>query len=68
MPQTTIKYDLEVNEDGQVDLRVPFEPGTHVTVFVIERENDSFNDLLSAAQSSIDFWDNPYDDEDWNDA
>jgi len=25
-----------------------------------------FDDLLSAAQSSLDFWNNPYDDEDWN--
>ncbi len=24
------------------------------------------DDLLLSAQSSIDFWDNPFDDEDWN--
>jgi hypothetical protein len=24
------------------------------------------NDLLTAAESSLDFWDNPFDDEDWN--
>ena len=30
---------------------------------------DSFShDLLSASQSSLEFWDNPLDDEDWNDA
>lgn len=68
MPQTTLKYDLEVKEDGHVEVRVPFRPGTHITVFVVKKQNDSFDDLMIAAQSSIDFWDNPYDDEDWNDA
>jgi hypothetical protein len=36
-------------------------------VFVVEEPND-FADLVSAAQSSLGFWDNPMDDEDWNDA
>jgi len=27
---------------------------------------DLLADLLSAAESSLDFWDNPLDDEDWN--
>ena len=26
------------------------------------------DDLIQAAQSSLDFWDNPFDDEDWNNA
>jgi hypothetical protein len=26
------------------------------------------DDLIAAAQSSLDFWDNPFDDEDWNEA
>jgi hypothetical protein len=29
---------------------------------------DDVNDLVEAAASSTDFWDNPLDDEDWNDA
>jgi hypothetical protein len=28
----------------------------------------SRSDLLKAAQSSLDFWDNPFNDEDWNNA
>jgi hypothetical protein len=51
-----------------VELQVPFPPGAYVTVFVIEEPADNFSDLISAAQSSLDFWDNPYDDEDWNNA
>lgn len=65
--QTALKYDVEVTENGQVELSVPFPPGAHVTVFVIEA-GESFNDLMGAAESSLAFWDNPYDDEEWNNA
>ena len=68
MPQTALKYDVEVKDDGRVELTVPFPPGAHVIVFVIEAADDSFAELLLAAQSSLDFWDNPFDDEDWNNA
>jgi hypothetical protein len=67
MVQTALKYDLEVLDEGRVELRVPFPPGAHVTVFVV-KAGDAFDDLLSASQGSLDFWDNPFDDEDWNDA
>ena len=46
---------------------VPLCPGVHVTVFVIETPEDAFHDLVQAAHSSLDFWNNPFDDEDWND-
>ena len=68
MALTALKYDLEVKDEGRVELRVPFRPGSHVTVFVVEEPADSLADLLSAAQSSLDFWDNALDDEDWNNA
>jgi hypothetical protein len=68
MAQTALKYDLEVLEEGRIELCVPFPPGAHITVFVIGEPTDTFDDLLSAAQSSLDFWDNPFDDEDWNNA
>ncbi len=68
MPQKALKYDIEVLEKGRVELQVPFIPGSHVTVFVIEQPCDIFNDLLEASQSSVGFWDNAYDDEDWNNA
>jgi len=31
-----------------------------------EEDSGTFNDLLAATQGSLDFWDNPLDDEDWN--
>ena len=68
MAQTTLKYELEVKEEGRVELKVPFSPGTRVIVFVVKESDDTFDDLLLAAQSSLDFWDNPFDDEDWNNA
>lgn len=67
-PQTALKYDIEVNEDGQVQFRVPFPNGSHLIVFVMEAPSDDTNDLMMAAQSSLDFWDNPIDDEEWNSA
>ncbi len=68
MEQMALKYDTEVKAGGRVELDVPLAPGVHVTVFVIESSNGAFQDLLSASQSSLAFWDNPLDDEDWNDA
>ena len=67
-PQTALKYDAEVTDDGRVELTVPFAPGAHVIIFVIEAAADGFDELLAAAQSSLDFWDHPFDYEDWNNA
>jgi len=67
-PQTALKYDIEVVQAGRVELSVPFPVGAQLTVFVIEATDDGFEDLLSAAQSSLAYWDNLWDDEDWNDA
>ncbi len=63
--QTALKYDSEVQKDGRVEVAVPLPPGSKVTVFVI-KDADTFSDLVMASESSLDFWDNPYDDEDWN--
>ncbi len=65
--QTTLKYDVNVKENGRVELEVPFPAGAHLIVFVVEAD-DALSDLAGAAESSLDFWNNPYDDEDWNNA
>lgn len=64
LSQTALKYDVEVRPDGSVELKVPFPVGAHLTVFVIEVPDEMLEDLTAAAQSSLDFWDNAYDDED----
>lgn len=63
MPQTPLKYDTEVKDGGRIEVDVPLAPGVHVTVFVIESTNGAFHDLVLASQSSLEFWDNPLDDE-----
>ena len=68
MQESPLKYDTEVKPGGRVELDVPLPPGSHVTVLVIECDNGAFSDLLLASQSSLDFWDNQFDDEDWNNA
>ncbi len=68
--QSAIKYEIEVSELGRVEFQVPFAPGARITVFVIREEPvaESFAALVEAAESSLAFWDNPLDDEDWNNA
>ena len=70
VPQPALKYEVEVQDEGRVEFNVPFAPGARVVVFVIgeQGQDDPFQDLLAASQSSLDFWDNPLDDEDWNNA
>ncbi len=65
--QTALKYDVELKEPGRLELDVPFPAGAHVTVFVIEAA-EGFDDLTEASESSLDFWNNRFDDEDWNNA
>jgi len=64
MQQTPLKYNTEVKAGGRVEFEVPLPPGSHVTVLVIESDNGDFQDLFLASQSSLEFWDNPLDD-DW---
>ena len=68
LPETALQFRAEVTPEGTVEVPVPFPSGTQVVVFVVEESSDGVADLTSAAQSSLDFWDNPQDDEDWNHA
>jgi len=62
MQQTALKYDTEVKDGGRLELEVPLAPGVHVTVFVIESPDGDPDDLVLASQNSLEFWDNPLDD------
>jgi hypothetical protein len=68
MSQPALKYDVQVTELGRIEIDVPFPPGARLTLFIVPGPTDSFADLISSAESSLEFWDNPFDDEDWNDA
>jgi hypothetical protein len=67
-PQAALKYEAQVTPDGRIDLPVPLPAGANVVVFIIPQADDDFADLTAASQTSLDFWDNPVDDEDWNNA
>ena len=67
-PDAVLKYEVEVGDQGRVELKVPFAPGARVVVYVRPEGDESFSDLMAAAESSLGFWDSPLDDEDWNDA
>jgi hypothetical protein len=68
MVQKAFKLTATVKADGKLEVPVPLPPGTEVEVLVLAPEDESFEDLARAAGSSTDFWDNPADDEDWNNA
>jgi len=72
LSQTALQYDAEVTDEGRVELKVPLRVGARVKIFVIEdtgkSDADGFDDLVFAAETSLDFWDNSLDDEDWNHA
>ena len=63
-----VRLETKVQKDGRVRLpRLPLRPGTRLEVIILEREAEA-DDLLRAAESSLSFWDNPVDDEVWNEA
>ena len=58
----------EVQAGGKIELTVPIPEGSRVEVVVITQETDEFQDLRDAAGLTTDFWDNPIDDAEWNNA
>lgn len=66
--QSPFLYHVEVPPDGRIEVQVPLPAGSQVSVYVVEDSVGGSDDLLEAAASSIYFWDNPADDEDWNHA
>ncbi len=62
--QTLLKYEVEVQAQGHIELQVPFAAGQKIVVLVLPDDRD----LMSASMSSFGFWDNAIDDEVWNDA
>jgi hypothetical protein len=68
MAQNAFKYHAKVGPGGKVEVNVPIPSGTKVEVLVLAPEMDDFSDLVTAASANLDFWNNPWDDEDWNNA
>ncbi len=68
MHQIALKYEMEVSDGGRLELETPLSKGTRVVLFVVRESPDDFSDLTKASESTLEFWDNPIDDEEWNDA
>jgi hypothetical protein len=64
----TYKFEVEVQPGGKVELTTPLPHGSRVEVLVILQDAAETADLVDAAASSTDFWDNPIDDREWNNA
>ena len=65
-----LRYETEITQRGTLRLpRIPLARGTRVEVIVLAPEDDQASaDLVRASETSLGFWDNPVDDEVWNDA
>src|SRR5437870_13659608 len=63
MSQTAYKFAAQVGASGKLEVTVPVPAGTPVEVVVLAPTSDELADLVDAAQTSLDFWDNPQDDE-----
>ena len=61
MSQTAYKFAAQVGAEGKLEVTVPVPAGTSVEVFVLTPATDEFAHLAAAAQSSLEFWDNPQD-------
>lgn len=66
-----LTYNAKVGAEGEVTLpRLHLNPGTPLEIIVLVREPDSEGqeELRALAAKTMDYWDNPVDDEVWNNA
>ncbi len=66
-----LKYEAEVGAEGEIILpRLSLNQGTPVEIIVLVRGSDADDQegLRQLAAKTMDFWDNPIDDEVWNNA
>ena len=70
-----LKYEAEVGADGEVMLpRLRLDRGTPVEIIVLvrdaeaESESQDQDGMRRLSAKTLDYWDNPVDDEVWNNA
>ena len=61
-----LKFYVNIGENGKIDLPELGKLKGRMAEIIILPLEQSFEDLLSASQSSLGFWDNPIDDKIWN--
>ena len=62
----TLKFYVKIGEEGRIELpELEKLKGRRAEIIILPLEEE-VKDLLMASESSLDFWDNPIDDEIWN--
>ena len=59
---------MEVSDGDRLELKNPLSKRIRVVLFVVRESPVNFSDLMQASESTLEFWDNPIDEGDWNDA
>ena len=64
-----LKFYVKIGEEGRIELpELGKLKGRRAEIIILPlEEKEDIEDLLMASESSLDFWDNPIDDEIWND-
>ncbi len=63
-----LKFCVKIREGGRIELpELGRLKGRRAEIIVVPLEEGENGDLLTASESSLDFWDNPIDDAVWND-
>jgi hypothetical protein len=61
-----LKFYVKIGEEGRIELpELGKLKGRRAEIIILPLEEE-VKDLLMASKSSLDFWDNPIDDEIWN--
>lgn len=63
-----LKFYARISEDGRIELpELGKLKGRRAEIIILPlvEEEEEFEDLLMASESSLDFWDNSIDDEIW---
>ena len=63
IPHIKLDEKMEVSDGGRLELKTPLSKGTRVVLFVVRESQNDFRDLTKASESTLEFWDNPIDDE-----
>jgi len=63
IPHIKLDEKMEVSDSGRLELKTPLSKGTRVVLFVVRESQNDFSDLTKASESTLEFWDNPIDDE-----
>ena len=63
-----LKFCVKIREGGRIELpELGRLKGRRAEIIIVPLDEEENGDLLTASESSLDFWDNPIDDGVWND-